>query len=589
MAILIPDDNTAKDTLYKRQITPQPPFFNKDFSHKEPINSYFDPKKVKINSTVSSNKNPVQVLNELYLGASFVVIGQSGPDHLPTFKVSVTVGGRTFYGTGRSKKEANVSAATAALKFINQESKKEEVLEDEAAKGAVMMLNEWYPNTAYQYEETGGFVSARFRVTAIVGTEKFVGMGSTKQAAKTEAANLALTKLQFNLQAKKPTEYSGVVVETEEQKMADHVARLIQEKFESLMSKDLLHAKRKVLSGIVMTRNGNLSDAEVVAVTTGTKCISGGYISTKGSSLNDMHAEVLSRRCLISYFYDQLDLVAKFQEQKSIFTKRTNGKGFKLRKGVEFHLYISTAPCGDASVFSLNEYGDKMDKHPNRSCRGLLRTKIENGEGSIPVDGTRQTWDGILQGNRLLTMTCSDKICRWNVLGLQGALLTHFIEPVYLKSVILGSLFHEEHLQRALYGRIDHTIKKVVLPYCINRPNLARLTVCESRQASNSTNFSVVWCRGNTQAEIIDASIGKPELGVSKFCKQELSRRFVRLLGKISSVTTVENMKANLYCDVKEAASEYKATKEVLLDAFVASGLGTWVSKPMEQDRFVIK
>ena len=137
-----------------------------------------DPKKVKINSTVSSNKNPVQVLNELYLGASFVVIGQSGPDHLPTFKVSVTVGGRTFYGTGRSKKEANVSAATAALKFINQESKKEEVLEDEAAKGAVMMLNEWYPNTAYQYEETGGFVSARFRVTAIVGTEKFVGMGT---------------------------------------------------------------------------------------------------------------------------------------------------------------------------------------------------------------------------------------------------------------------------------------------------------------------------------------------------------------------------------------------------------------------------
>ena len=108
-----------------------------------------------------------------------------------------------------------------------------------------------------------------------------------------------------------------------------------------------------------------------------------------------------------------------------------------------------------------------------------------------------------------------------------------------------------------------------MLPYCINRPNLARLTVCESRQASNSTNFSVVWCRGNTQAEIIDASIGKPELGVSKFCKQELSRRFVRLLGKISSVTTVENMKANLYCDVKEAASEYKVCGGFGFDKFV--------------------
>lgn len=42
---------------------------------------------------------------------------------------------------------------------------------------------------------------------------------------------------------------------------------------------------------------------------------------------------------------------------RSIFTRCDNRQGFRLKENVQFHLYISTSPCGDARIFSPHEAG----------------------------------------------------------------------------------------------------------------------------------------------------------------------------------------------------------------------------------------
>ena len=92
-------------------------------------------------------------------------------------------------------------------------------------------------------------------------------------------------------------------------------------------------------------------------------------------------------------------MLIKNQETESIL--ESGRKGYRLKQGIQFHLYINTAPCGDARIFSPHEDSDSVDKHPNRRARGQLRTKIESGEGTIPVKSSEgiQTWDGVLMVN----------------------------------------------------------------------------------------------------------------------------------------------------------------------------------------------
>uniref|UniRef100_A0A3P9PYQ4 Adenosine deaminase RNA specific B1a n=1 Tax=Poecilia reticulata TaxID=8081 RepID=A0A3P9PYQ4_POERE len=467
-----------------------------------------------------------------------------------------------------------------------------------SGKNPVMILNELRPGLKYNtVSESGESHAKNFVMSVTVDTQNFQGSGRNKRLAKARAAQAALSVL-FHIEpdqvlSRQPIPKEGLQLH-QPQVLADAVSRLVVEKFSELTDHFTSpHARRKVLAGVVMTAGSDVKEAQVVCVSTGTKCINGEYMSDRGLALNDCHAEIIARRSLIRFLYSQLEHFLSPKEEdhhKSIFTCCDNKQGFRLNENVQFHLYISTSPCGDARIFSPHEAAveDQSDRHPNRKARGQLRTKIESGEGTIPVrsGSTIQTWDGVLQGERLLTMSCSDKIARWNVVGFQGSLMTYFTQPIYFSSIILGSLYHADHLSRAMYQRLTE-MEMLPPPFSLNKPLLSGISNTEARQPGKAPNFSVNWTIGDQGLEAINATTGKDDLGrPSRLCKHALYTRWIDLHSKLFSTLRIQTLEPRSYHEAKQAAVQYHSAKQALFRAFLQAGLGAWVKKPVEQDQF---
>lgn len=132
-------------------------------------------------------------------------------------------------------------------------------------------------------------------------------------------------------------------------------------------------------------------------------------------------------------------------------------------------------------------------------------------------------------------MSCSDKMARWNVLGVQGALLSLYMEPIYFKSMIVGSLFNEQHLTRAVYTRVSG-LSEVPEPYVVNLPLLHGVSDPLKRSVARSPNVSLNWAWGDKAVEVIETKTGKLRHMIpSRICKQFLFQSFMDLWDKLAT------------------------------------------------------
>jgi len=525
--------------------------------------------------------------------------------------------------TDLTKTNASIKPDSGAQTDSSSKAKKQQNTGGGSAldqlKNPVMSLNELRPGLTFECSEIGSNPdnAKKFRTTVTVDGKVFEGFGSSKKLSKAACARACLYKL-FGVNFTPETNTRHVTTEPEktagdtnipvsrfcmDQELADTVANMILEKFDSLVVGNMVASRRKVIAGIVMSTGDKMKELKVVSVTTGTKCINGEYMSDSGTGLNDCHAEILSRRCFMRFMYSELEKIAVNNgtiSDESVLENCPTG-GYRVKSGIQFHLYINTAPCGDARIFSphaaekkVDDIMGETDSGLNRRSRGQLRTKIESGEGTIPVTSAEgiQTWDGVMQGSRLLTMSCSDKVCRWNVLGLQGSLLSYYLEPVYLYSIILGSMFHPTHLMRAVTGRIEGTLSGLPKPFRLNIPKLNLLTSPEVRQPGKSPNHSLNWTLGDSSKEICDATRGITESkSASRLAKYSLFCRWLKLAesGKLTNREALASPIPTVYAQAKKGSKSFQTSKELLFKAFKKAENGDWIKKPIEQDDFEVR
>uniref|UniRef100_A0A3Q3A3R8 Adenosine deaminase domain containing 1 (testis-specific) n=1 Tax=Kryptolebias marmoratus TaxID=37003 RepID=A0A3Q3A3R8_KRYMA len=422
---------------------------------------------------------------------------------------------------------------------------------------------------------TGNLPGSHFAFCVVIdGIEYKTGVGLTKKEARLNAAKFALE------------EYL-VILESQKFVLPEASGRCrVQDQLTKLMDN---HPEFSSCAGttaaFIIQTSG---ECDVVALGTGNfnakECV-----SSDGRIVHDSHAVVTARRSLMRYLYRHLLLFFNKNanlKEKSVFQRSSSSNLLSLKSGVSLHLYVNQLPKGASQIPT------KLRLNP----LSISAWQVNNEIGlHLSVEGKVSTLCLHHSASNMVSMSSTDKITQWQVLGYQGALLSHFIEPIYVQSILVGDscCCETRGMEISVSQRVEGITSQLPMFYCMLRPQISLVpSAATCSPGSDEPTFGVNWSEGDSSVEVVDGLEGKTidespfKSGAalaSRLCKAAMLHRF-KLVAK--EAQREDLLITSSYAEAKRMAKTYQEAKNMLHAYLCQQGFGSWLEKVSLNDNF---